>query len=397
MHGCRLVCGLVFGLVAPCVPAASGIGAPGPHVAAPQGDGADPGPAPGALPIVNSYYGGRIFGFDVDQDGSTGVLSEAQTLPGGEVLAAVETFDQHTGQILAVVARSRTRDDYLTLGIVGDSVGLIEYEHELGFLQLERLFYVMDPVSSNRFTRPWTPPIDADHIIEEVSRGQGGGEAAVYAYDNGTRFRPQVFRSDIAANTFGPLIALTDMNFGTGLVPVLAYNETTRQAVLGIQTLGNPFVAPKIALVDLDNGDTIVFTGVGLGDVNGIAVDPLANIACTTTEIDFSVQFYDLASRTGVSQLLPGATNQFHSGADVEFDPLHRMFLVAQPNSSTAPGTSSIHVYDEQGGLVESIDGLHFSNAGSVVAVHIALHPALRIGFVDGPDPEVTQIQAFRY
>ena len=43
--------------------------------------------------IVNAKFGGQIFGFDIDQNGAEGILSEAQTLSNGQVLAAVETFD----------------------------------------------------------------------------------------------------------------------------------------------------------------------------------------------------------------------------------------------------------------------------------------------------------------
>jgi hypothetical protein len=149
--------------------------------------------------------------------------------------------------------------------------------------------------------------------------------------------------------------------------------------------------------VDLNDDTQRVFSGVGLGDVNGIAVDSARNIACTTTEIDFSVQFYDLATQSGFSQFLPGAISQFQSGAGIAVDALHGLFLVAQPNSSTAPGTSSIHVYDARGNYLKSIDGFHFSNAGNVTRVHIALYPSQRFGYVDGPDPGVTEIQGFRY
>jgi hypothetical protein len=76
---------------------------------------------------------------------------------------------------------------------------------------------------------------------------------------------------------------------------------------------------------------------------------------------------------------------------------VNKLFLVAQPVSSTAPSGSSIHVYDESGNLVESINGFNFSNAFNVVPAHIALNPSRRIGFVDGPDPGVTQIQSFTY
>jgi hypothetical protein len=206
-----------------------------------------------------------------------------------------------------------------------------------------------------------------------------------------------VFSSNLTDGTFGPLIVMTDSSFQTGLVPKLAYNESTKKALLGIQTIGNPFIPPTFALVDIANGQTTIFGGVGQGDVNGLAIDPVANVACATTEIDFSVQFYDLATLSGTSQPLPGATNQLFSGADVAVDPIHHLFLVAQPVSSTSSGDSSIYVYDTTGALVESLHGFHFSNASNVVAMHIALHPRWRYGFVDGPDAGVSQIQSFTY
>ncbi|HVN22278.1 MAG TPA: hypothetical protein VMU05_26055, partial [Dongiaceae bacterium] len=72
---------------------------------------------------MHSKFGGQIFGFDIDQNGTEGVLAEAQTLANGNVEAAVETFDQRTGKILNVLVRTETQDDFLTLGVVGTSVG----------------------------------------------------------------------------------------------------------------------------------------------------------------------------------------------------------------------------------------------------------------------------------
>ena len=348
--------------------------------------------------IVQGRYGGRIFGFDIDENGIEGLLSEAAEQDDGTILAATETFNQRTGEIISVLAEIRSEaDDFITLGVVGPHIGLVEREHEISFLHIERTFPYLDPLSGNVLNGRWIPPIDQDHLIRAVSRTQSSSTVAVYAYDNSENFRPQVFSSNFAHNTFGPLIVLTDGSFQTGLVPKLAYNDRTHEALLGIQSLGNPFIAPTFALVDLATTETTVFSGVGEGDVNGLAIDPGTSIACATTEIDFSVQFYDLRTLGGFSQFLPGATNQFYSGADVAVDELHHLFLVAQPNSSTAPGTSSIHVYDESGNLFESINGLHFSNASNVVPMHIALHPSMRYGYVDGPDPGVTQIQGFRY
>jgi hypothetical protein len=344
--------------------------------------------------IVHSKFGGQIFGFDIDQNGTEGVLSEAQTLSNGNVLAAVETFDQTTGRILNVVAKTQTMDDFVTLGVVGRSIGLVEREHVVRLLDVVRTFHVLNPLSTNKFTGVWTPPLKTGFLIEEVSRNQGISTNAVFA--SGPNFNPVVFSSNVAANTFGPQISVTNQNFTSGVIPVLAYNSVTNQAVLA-QDFGSPTNVPEIGLVDLTKGTTTTFRGVGFGFVNGIAVDSADGIACTTTEIDFSVEFYNLATHAGFTVTLPGATNQLFSGADVEYDPVNKLFLVAQPVSSTAASGSSIQVYDPKGNFVESINGLSFSNASNVIPAHIALNPSNRTGFVDGPSAGVTDIQSFSY
>src|SRR5580704_14919499 len=109
--------------------------------------------------IVHSKFGGQIFGFDIDQNGTEGVLSEAQDLGGGKVLAAVETFDQKSGKILNVVSKIQSKDDFLTLGIVGTSVGLVEREHVQGNFVTQRIYEELNPLSMNKFTGTWTPPL----------------------------------------------------------------------------------------------------------------------------------------------------------------------------------------------------------------------------------------------
>lgn len=78
--------------------------------------------------------------FDIDHGGTECLLTEAQTLSNGNVLAAVETFDQKTGSILKVVIKTTSQDDFITLGVVGSSVGLIEREHVISFLHVQRTF-----------------------------------------------------------------------------------------------------------------------------------------------------------------------------------------------------------------------------------------------------------------
>jgi hypothetical protein len=349
--------------------------------------------------LVHSKFGGQIFGFDIDQNGSEGVLSEAQTLSNGNVLAAVETFDQKTGKILKVVIKTETQDDFITMGVVGSSVGLIEREHEVSFDHVKRTFHVLNPLASNQFTGVWTPPIGAQHIIMPagVSRSQGVADVAVFAYDNSGKFIPYVFSSNVAANTFGPVVKITDSNNFASVPPPIAFDGKTNQAVLGG---GNGCFGcrPVIGVVDLAKGTFTEFAGIGFGFVNGVAIDSAEGIACTTTEDDASVEFYNLKRKTGFTVVLPNSGGQqFFSGQDVEFDPVHKLFLIAQENSSSASSGSTIYVYDTKGNLKKTLNGFSFNNTFNVIAMHIALNPSQRSGFVDGPDAGVAEIQSFTY
>jgi len=353
--------------------------------------------------IVHSRFGGQIFGFDIDQNGTEGVLSESQDISGGKVLAAVETFDQTTGKILSVVSKIASKDDFLTLGIVGTSVGLVEREHVQNIYVVKRVYEELNPLPENKFTRTWTPPLTAEDIIIGVSRNQGVPTSAVLFFKNdGNNFSSFVFGSNIGANTFEPPITLTDPVFSFSNGPQIAFDNVTNQAVVASSdgTVGGP--PPKFALADVTTGTVDEFTGIPgpppyrQGFINGLAVDSADGIAVTTTELDFRVEFYDLNAQTGFAVVLPGATGQIQSGSDVEFDPVNKLFFVAQSVSSTAPG-SSIQVYDTKGNLMESLNGFNFSNASNVVATHIALNPSNRSGYVDGPDSGVTEIQSFKY
>ena len=140
-------------------------------------------------------------------------------------------------------------------------------------------------------------------------------------------------------------------------------------------------------------------TGLGLGVINGIAVDSEDGVLCTDTSFDSAVQFYTLSDFTGISVFLPGHDPQTStaSGGDIEFDPINKLFLVAQPFSDGQLNNgSSVHVFDLTANLVESIDGLNFQGGDNVFPVHITLNPNRRIGFVNGPEI-TTAIQSFSY
>src|SRR5947208_3144800 len=119
-----------------------------PNISAGQAVESQPNSSSGAgTVIVHSKFGGQIFGFEIDQNGTEGVLSESQPLANGNYLAAVETFDQATGKILNVIVKTQTQDDFITLGVVGTSVGLVEHEHVVSFLNVRRTFSVINPLS----------------------------------------------------------------------------------------------------------------------------------------------------------------------------------------------------------------------------------------------------------
>jgi len=353
--------------------------------------------------IVQSQFGGQIFGFAIDQNGTEGVLSEAADIGGGKILAAVETFDQATGSILNIVKKIQTKDDFVTLGITGTSVALVEREHVKGLYVVKRIYEELNPLTTNKFTGKWKAPLASDDIImgiseNQVQPNQASTTNAVLAFENGGNDTTFVFGTNVGANTFGPQITLADPTFFFSDGPVMDYNGNTNQAVVAAATgaVGGP--APQIALVDLTKGTVTQFTGIlgpapyHQGYVNGIAVDSQDGIACTTTELDARVEFYNLKKKTGLAVTLPGSPGQLQSGENVEYDPINKLFLIAQPYSSTGPG-SSIQVYDTKGNLVESLNGFSFPISTGPM---FAIHPSERNGFVYGPTG-VNELQSFTY
>ena len=52
---------------------------------------------PGKI-VVKSKFGAQIYSYDIDRNGTEGILNEYKILPNGKTtLSAIETFDQATG------------------------------------------------------------------------------------------------------------------------------------------------------------------------------------------------------------------------------------------------------------------------------------------------------------
>jgi hypothetical protein len=346
--------------------------------------------------IVHPALGGVIFGFDVDQNGTEGMLSEA--VLGNVCPYATETFDQKTGKIIKVVRKGKSAgcgDDDVTWGVVGSSVGIVEHQHSPTFDHLEMTFPVLNPLDGNQVTGSWLSPFKKTAEIEAVSRNQGTPMNAIQFYDFATMME-YVVGSNVAKNEFGPVVQITSDRGIIGL------NTKTNTAVVTVGT--NPFGISDINQIDLATGKIKSFPGIGSGQVMGIAVDSEDDIAVTTTFGDAGVEFYDLKNGTGFEETLPFIPqncNNACTGVDVEFDPIHKLFLVAQPISSQQQNSnfSTIYVYNKQGTLLETLNGFNFfSQRFDVFPVHMAIHPSDRSGFVDVTNSiGVGAIQSFTY
>ena len=197
----------------------------------------------------------------------------------------------------------------------------------------------------------------------------------------------------MGANTVSKVIALDQDQFSLPTSPQLAEDTVNNLAVLATSpsagAAGGP--PPVIATIDLKSGKVSEFNGVncpgsvGCGYANGIAYDSATGIACTTTELDGGVEFYNLAQQSGSHKYMPNGGGQIYAGSYVVNDAVNGLFLIAQPFSSTSKSGSSIQVYDETGSLVESINGFNFTDAGDyVIPVRISIDPNARIGWVNG-------------
>jgi hypothetical protein len=336
--------------------------------------------------IVHPRLGGEILGYDIDRNGTEGVLSEAFALNDGKNNVATETFDQKTGKILKVVVKKTdSQDDYVTQGIWGN-IGLVMFEHTLSLFHVVRTFHTMNPLDSNKFTGKWTPPIKKNYQLWATSVSpEGTANVAAYQVTFDGSFKGDLFSSNIATNTFGPQIQMK-----LGDLPLLAYNSKTNQAVLAHS--GVPTTHPVLQTVDLITGKVRKFNALGVDTVNGLAVDSSTGTACITTEggpfVPPMVEFYNLAKRTGFGVPMSGA----NFGLDVEFDAVNKLFLVAQGDFVNF----SVLVFDEKGNLKETIPVQKLPVSPAL----IALNPSKRIGFLPvivEPQHMFLELQSFSY
>ena len=359
--------------------------------------------APGLGAVLTTQDGGQVFGFDIDQNGDDGVLASAQDKPGG-VLVSVETFDQNTGQITRSFKRELgNRDEYAVDGIfAGDTALITHYITPKGTIFAQRFYDVMNPVTAQRFTGTWTPPLkDIDVLM--AGTDQSATDTALFVIELKNQDRPDLVVSNIAANTFGKIIPLNPNLFGPANGVHLAQYTDANQAVLALSPDGGRVrgAAPLNVLVDLSTGAMSQFKGYNngffhSGFVNGLAVDPNTGIAATTTELNSQVEFYDLKTQSGIAAVQLPCTNntdQINSGSNIAVDPVNKLFLVTDYLYCDGSQGSAIVVYDEAGNFVETITGFNFA-IGEPAPV---LNPSKRMGWAFSGPEGFSQLQQFFY
>jgi hypothetical protein len=366
------------------------------------------GPAYAAHPVglgavLTTQDGGQVFGFDIDQNGNDGVLASAK-LEGENNLVSVETFDQDTGKITKSFAKyNGPKNSYGVDGIFAGDVGLVtHYIVPNGQIYAKRQYELMNPVTAEKFTGKWTPPLK-NIDIKLVAENQATSTGVVFVIELKNQDKPDLIVSNIGANTFGKVISLDPNLFSLGNGPQLGQYAAANQAVLAESpddgaAGGEP---PGNFLVNLNNGKIQQFDGYNngpyhAGDVNGLATDPNSGITATDTELNAQVEIYDMAKQKGIAAVqLPctGDADQSYSGSGIAVDPVNKLFLVTETYDACSGGaTSSIIVFDESGNYIETISGFKFA----IGEPPPAINPGKRMGWAFG-GAGFTQLQQFFY
>jgi hypothetical protein len=355
--------------------------------------------------VLTTQDGGQIYGFDIDQNGSDGVLASAQPAAGDDsFLVSVETFNQNTGAISkSFQVQTGSVNSYSVNGIFAGDVALItRFVTPPGHTGAQRLYDVMNPVTAEAFTGTWTPPLK-DVNVQMAAENQSTSTSVLLVIELDNQDKPDLIVSDIAANTFSNVIPLDPNVFGVCNSPYVGQYTAANEAVLALSPDCGAVhgEAPLNVLVNLSTGAMTQFNGYNngpyhAGDVTGLAVDPNTGVAATVTELNAQVEFYDLANQQGIVAVqLPctGDTSQLNSGSNIAVDPVHKLFLVTETYYCSSSPAGAIVVYDETGKLVETITGFSFSIGEPAPAIN----PGKRIGWAFGGPGGFSQLQQFFY
>ena len=259
----------------------------------------------------------------------------------------------------------------------------------------------MNPVTGEQFTGKWTPPVK-DLSVLLTAENQATTTSVVYAIELKNDDTPDLIVSDVDTNTFGNVIHLDPSQFFLNTVRSSRRTRSTTVAVMA--------TSPSSAAPAAHRRRSPLSTSRWCVDrVHRRLVPRQRRLRLRERHrlrLRHGHRVHDdgarrrrrvlhIAKQTGFHEL-PAQRRRSDVRRERRRKRLHQqLFLVAQPCSSTAPSRAAAsRSIGEDGTFVESINGLNFTDAGSLVLpIRIAINPSTRTGWVNGP--QTSQLTQF--
>jgi hypothetical protein len=342
-------------------------------------------------------------GYGINDAGTDGFLTSSQINASGQLQSSVETFSQSTQQITGTLASATSADEYTTIGNGGPGVFAGDTGLYADSLPASTSYDLLHPLSSGTAAGQWAPPaalLPLPGSAFQAAANQATTSDAMLSEQPGPNGQPQVFTSNVAADTFGPAYSIgsTVQGFGYPFFTGVAQDTSTGTAVVAAADLTNLSAGPTLATVNLATGAVATIPGVGNFYATGVATDPASDTAIGP-ELE-GIGLYNLGTGAGTF-LTPGGSSYQHP-AD---DPGAQEYVVEEvaPPRSTGLGLmldnnaiSAELVINAQGQVVRRIERFQFFNVTTLIAgATTQLNPAAHDGYAFGLDGG--QLEPFRY
>jgi hypothetical protein len=353
----------------------------------------------GVAPSDGGFANG---GFGINEAGADGFLTSNQINASGKPQSSVETFSQPTNQVTGTVAAATNADQYSTLSF-GDS-GIFAGDTGLyaDSTTTSTAYDLLSPVASGTAAGQWTPPAALQPLPNtnfQAAVNQATTSDAMLSFQFGAGGQPQVFTTNVGANTFGPAysIASTVSGFGFPFFTGTAQDTATGTAVVAAADLTNLNAGPTLVTVNLANGTVATIPGVGTFYSSGVAVDPGTGTVAGPEIAGIGV--YNLGTSSGTF-VTPGGFVYQHP-AD---DPGAAGYVVEEvsPPRSSGLGTtldnnalSAELVINSQGQVVRRIERFQFFNVTTLIAGATTQLNQSGVGYTLGLDGQ--QLEPFKY
>jgi hypothetical protein len=331
-------------------------------------------------------------GFGISATGTDGFLTSSQLNDSGKLQSSVETFSQATQAVTGTVATATNADQYTTLDNGAAGVYAGDTALYADSTSTSTVYDLLHPLSTGTAAGQWTPPAALLPLPQsgfEAAVNQATASDAMLSAQFGPDGQPQVFTSDVAADTFGPAysIASTVQGLGLPFYTGVAQDVSTGTAVVATADLSNLGAGPTLVTVNLANGKIATIPGVGGFYSSGLAADPVSGTAAGP-EIA-GIGLYGLGTGSGTF-ITPGGFVYQHP-AD---DPAAQEYTVEEvspPGSSGLGPTldnnalSAELVINAQGKVLKRIERFQFFNvttliAGATTQLNQARHDGYTLG-----------------